>query len=202
MKAILFFCLFLFLFAGAQAQNTAAPLPGARWKQQLHTALQEGYVSEDEKLVFYYLNLARTQPRYFADSVLKPYKGASGFTESYAQAAPYVATLYDHLVKMKPVQPLQPDRTLYTIAQCFADATGKSGAVGHDRKGTSCPPSAMAECCSYGRQKPLDIVLQLLIDNGVPSLGHRLICLGNYRFMGVSIQPHKTYRHTAVLNFK
>jgi hypothetical protein len=186
---------------GAQAQQSVAYLRGQQWKSTLHTALREDYLSDEEKMVYYYLNLARTQPRYFADSVLKTYKGARGHDNSYLKTSPYVASLYKHLVQMKPLPPLQPDRTLYASANCFAEAAGKMGLTGHERKGTNCP-LRYAECCSYGMESALDIVLQLLIDKGIENLAHRQICLGPYSRMGISIRPHKDYRQNAVLNFK
>jgi hypothetical protein len=186
---------------GASAQTSVAYLKGQQWKSSLHTALVEDYLNDEEKMVYYYLNLARTQPRYFADSVLKTYKGAKGFDNSYLKTSPYVASLYKHLVAMKPLQPLQPDRTLFTSAACFAEAAGKKGIVGHERKGTDCT-LRYAECCSYGMNNALDIVLQLLIDKDIENLAHRVICLGPYTRVGVSIRPHKDYRQNAVLNFK
>ena len=47
----------------------------------------------------------------------------------------------------------------------------------------------------------LEIVIQLLIDQGVSSLGHRYICLGTYARVGVSIKPHKSYGTNCVLDF-
>jgi hypothetical protein len=47
----------------------------------------------------------------------------------------------------------------------------------------------------------LEIVLQLLIDEDVPSLGHRRILLEKYQTIGVSIQPHSHYGFNAVLDF-
>jgi len=185
----------------AWGQTSVAYVKGQQWKSTLHTALTETYLTDEEKMVYYYLNLARTQPRYFADSVLKTYKGAKGFDNSYLKTSPYVASLYKHLLAMKPHPPLLPDRTLTTSAACFAEAAGKKGIVGHERKGTNCT-LRYAECCSYGMNNALDIVLQLLIDKDIQNLAHRTICLGPYTRVGVSIRPHKDYRQNAVLNFK
>ena len=170
-------------------------------KAAVFTADKEDYLTAEEKGVFAYLNLARTQPQFFADSVLKTYQGAPRLDNSYLKTSPYVTSLYTHLKNMKPLPPLQPSKNLFTSAKCFAVFSGQTGRVGHDRKGTDCK-FEQAECCSYGLNKALDIAMQMLIDRDVPSLGHRKICLGPYTTMGVSIQPHKEYRHTAVLHFK
>jgi hypothetical protein len=42
--------------------------------------------------------------------------------------------------------------------------------------------------------------MDLLIDEGVPSLGHRIILFKPHTQIGVSIQPHKKYRWNAVLD--
>ena len=202
MKSLFLSLFFVIALASSgAAQQHAAFLRGQQWKSILHTALNEDYLGEEEKMIFYYLNLARTQPKYFADSVLKTYKGAKGHDNSYLKSSPYVTSLYKHLMTMKPQLPLQPDRTLYTSAACFAEAAGKAGVVGHERKGTNCT-LRYAECCSYGMNNALDIVLQLLIDKDIENLAHRVICLGGYTRMGVSIRPHRDYRQNAVLNFK
>ena len=50
-----------------------------------------------------------------------------------------------------------------------------------------CNDGNYAECCSYGMHSAKDIVMQLLIDHDVPSLGHRENCLNNeYSKIGVS----------------
>ena len=101
---------------------------------------------------------------------------------------------------MRPRQPLKPDLTMYKLARCWAKESGESGLVGHNR--VQCEKGFMAECCSYGKSTALGIVLQLLIDHGVPSLGHRKICLSDkYSLVGATISTHLTYRFTSVLDF-
>ena len=53
---------------------------------------------------------------------------------------------------------------------------------------------------TLGEMEPLEIVLSLLIDEGVPSLGHRKILLGNYSQIGLSIKPHKKYETNTVID--
>lgn len=201
MKKQLSLLIFFFsLAAFSQAQLIDKALAGAQWKNNLITAAQEDYLSENEKMVFYYLNLARTQPQYFADSVLINYKGAENIY--FNKTSSFIKSLYTTLKSMKPLSPLQAERSLYNDARCFALASGEKGYVGHERKGMDCARYQSAECCSYGFEKAIDIAVQLLIDEDVPSLGHRNIILGSYKQLGVSVQPHSRFRHIAVLNFK
>ena len=59
-----------------------------------------------------------------------------------------------------------------------------------------------AENCSYSKETPLAVVMQLLIDNGVPSLGHRKnILLKEAGNIGVGTAPHKSYGTNTVMNF-
>jgi len=54
----------------------------------------------------------------------------------------------------------------------------------------------------YGEFTAEEIVLQLLIDEGIEDLGHRKNIL-NPRFnsIGVSIKPHKSYVYNCVMSF-
>jgi uncharacterized protein YkwD len=102
---------------------------------------------------------------------------------------------------MKPVNALTFDQGMYQLATCFAIESGKSGSYGHHR--VHCVDGFDAECCSYDCQTGLTITLQLLIDQDVPSLGHRKICLDDeFTKIGVSIKPHSNYNYCCVLDFK
>ena len=57
------------------------------------------------------------------------------------------------------------------------------------------------ECCDYGSNDPVEIIITLLIDKDITSLGHRKILLGKYTSVGISIQPHSSYRFNTVLDF-
>lgn len=158
-------------------------------------------MSANEKELVYILNLARLNPSLFASTVVKKYPEKSD--KGYLVNSDYYKSLLDTMKKMKPLNLLQPDSLCYTSAFCHAVSSGHAAYTGHDRQTDDCKEKRNfnGECCDYGNEKPLDIVLSLLIDNWVPSLGHRWICLNSYKRIGVSIQPHKGYRHNAVLDF-
>jgi hypothetical protein len=172
--------------------------------QQAHTAKSETYLTEDEKEVFYYLNLVRLNPALFAETYADGYRGDRGVTHGYAWDE-RKASLLDELSAMEPLGLIYPDTEMYELARCFAYEGGKLGIVGHDRSQTGCPSGYHAEGCDYGAENGLSIVIGLLIDAGEnnAALGHRRILLSSsYDRMGVSIQPHKGYRKNAVLDFK
>ena len=158
---------------------------------EANSAMNEDYLTAEEKKIYYYLNLARMNPKLFADTYL-------GHLRNSRDA--YESSLFSELQHLKPMPVLKPDRKLYESAKCHATESGESGYVGHSRR--KCARYFMGECIQYGLSDALQIISDLLIDQGVSSLGHRKICLGSYTELGVSIQPHKSYGVNTVMDFK
>lgn len=167
-----------------------------------YTAKDTDYLTENEKLVYYYLNLARLNPPLFAETFLVKYTKWNSY-ENLSLSDYYTGSLYRTMKSMQPVGVLSPQKDLFESAKCHAVSSGKVGYVGHSRLSNSgCISKFSGECCSYGQFDALEIVMQLLVDSGVESLGHRKICLSSgYKTLGVSVQPHKTYRFNSVLDF-
>jgi uncharacterized protein YkwD len=159
-----------------------------------NTAGNSKYLTAAESEVIYILNLARANPELFANTVIKKYP---------ATHSTYFTSLLNEMKKLKPIGLLFPDSLCYAGAFCHAVNAGAEGYVGHTRSNDDCNKKWYynGECCDYGNNKPLDIIMSLLIDEGVSSLGHRKICLSSYNKIGVSIQPHKLYRFNTVLDF-
>ncbi|RYD72677.1 MAG: CAP domain-containing protein [Sphingobacteriales bacterium] len=195
-------------FSPAPATQTTyvSPLAGfsAEWNNQVYaecnTAETANYMTADEKELIHILNLARKNPTLFASTVVAKFPSFSG--DNSLGGNSYFKSLMATLQQTNPLPILRPNEVLFKSAFCHAETSGKSGYVGHDRQTAACEKSEkyFGECCDYGHNKPLDIIMALLIDKDVPSLGHRKICLGSYATIGVSIQPHKTYRFTSVLD--
>ena len=166
------------------------------WKHSYYaiakSAKTTNYLSAVEKEVYYYLNLARMNPTLFAKTFLMDRVGALRTS--------YQKSLYKDLLDTKPLPVLKPDKSLWKSAKCHAEQSGKTGYVGHTRHG-GCTSTYSGECCSYGINSGLGMVLQLLIDEGIESLGHRKICLRDYTTLGVAIRKHKGYGTNAVLDF-
>lgn len=169
--------------------------------QACNTAKHALYMTRTEREVIYILNLIRMDPKLFAVTVLSVYSGYSN--RPPAEGFDYYHTLMDTLSRMAPLNLLKPNKKCYESAYCQATTTGSLGYTGHDRKTANCKAKIFynGECIDYGNDEALDILLNLMIDEGVPSLGHRYICIADYTGLGVSIQPHKYYRHCTVLDF-
>lgn len=149
------------------------------------------YMTKKEMEVIQYINVARMYPLWFIK-----------FANLLNPKTPNEISLVYKLKTMKTIpEPLLPDSIQWSNAKCHALTSGIDGYVGHDRR-RNCTKSFFGECCDYGNDDALEIVKSLLIDEGVPSLGHRTICLDEaYKKIGVSIQPHKEYGVNAVLDF-
>ena len=112
----------------------------------------------------------------------------------------YYLSLFRKLAGMKPKNILRPDYQLFKTAECWAVEAGNRGLKGHDR--INCKKDYDAEACDYGNNNGFDVVLNLLVDKFVPSLGHRKVLLGNFSEMGAAIRPHNSdLDYNAVLDF-
>jgi uncharacterized protein YkwD len=198
-------CLLVFMSLIPEKEICSSTMPpsplasySALWNDvkylKCNTALSANYMTASEKEVIYILNLARTNPALFANTVIKKFP---------AGHSTYYTSLLDTMLNLKPVRLLYPDSLCFVGAQCHALNSGAEGYVGHTRSTEECRKKwhFRGECCDYGHNKPLDIVMSLLIDEGVESLGHREICLSDYKKIGVSIQYHTIYRYTTVIDF-
>ena len=167
-----------------------------------NTAKDLEYLSATERDVIWVLNMARINPLLFLNSVLLNPK-SDVFKTPKARSYYYNSLIAD-LKKLTPNQtPLFPDSNLFVSAKCHAYESGKTGYVGHDRKKNSCKKEFYGECCYYGLEDAFVVVISLLIDENVRSLGHRKIMLSNeYSLIGVSLQPHIDYGTNTVLDFK
>lgn len=206
------FLAFLFIAGIArflpEAANTKNPLEAfdPQWGKteynHCNTAANAAFMQQVEKDVVYILNLVRQYPREFNNTVLAQwpaYTNRPGLATNQ-----YYTSLVKTLSAMKPAGILKADSLCWVSAQCHAYSSGKTGYVGHERVSPPCEKlkHLNGECCQYGYSKAIEIVVDLLIDEGIPSLGHRFICLSPYYgVVGVSIQPHKSYGVNTVLDF-
>ena len=152
-----------------------------------NTAINEVYLSNEEKDIFLYANLARKQPKKFNAFYREFVKVRRTKWKELLSKNPYYTSLSSDLLKQKQLDPLYPDKALFELAKCWAIESGERGITGHNR--IKCE-NVGRENCSYGYSKGLDIIMQLLIDEGVESLGHRTNILSNSKGLGTSIQAH------------
>lgn len=176
-----------------------------------NTAKDVPYLSHEEKQVILLTNLARTDGQLFVRTLLDNYLQSKG----NSKRSRYVASLISDLNKVKGLPILQLNEKLCQSAAFHAHDMGMKGLTGHNSSdGTIAftrikrflKPTGnytLAENCSYGFSKALDIVMQLLIDEGVRDIGHRKNLLSTkLDQVGVAIQPHQSaYRYNFVQDF-
>jgi uncharacterized protein YkwD len=170
--------------------------------KKANTAKDASYLSKEEKAVVLYLNLVRLDPKLFAETYLKKY------LDSTQEKSSYTKSLLKTLPTTKSMGVLVPDKKLCDFAKAHAVQFGKEGRIGHANYNERILKikkdfgGSMAENCDYGNKKALDIVMSLLIDEGIKDLGHRENILDpEYKFIGTSIQPHKRYEWNCVMDF-
>lgn len=166
------------------------------------TARKAGWLTEQEKLVMYYMNWARMKPAEFAEKFLAQRRSEGAYADE----------CYRELKAKAPTQALQASRGLWLAAKSHADDQGPSGQTGHNGTRGSTMTSrieaqgewdrTIGENISYGYDQALDIVLQLLIDDGVSSRGHRKNIMNpEFRVAGAAIGRHSGYRFMCVQDF-
>jgi hypothetical protein len=197
-----------FVIISTVAQLNAQQYPGfsAITIAQLNTAAKTSYLNNDEKEVVLLMNLARHNGPVFWDSIALPY-----IKEQEIKESSYTRSLKVDLSKAIELQPLYSNEQLYEVAKKHAVASGKQGSLGHDSsagtfKARMNPLKSnfriVSENCDYGSYKAIDILMNLLIDEDIPDVGHRENILdGRMNCVGNSTQPHRNYKYTNVQVF-
>ena len=114
-----------------------------------------------------------------------------------------------YLNRATPVGSLQLKPELRRTAQGWADDLGRRGATGHgDFSGRLRSAlgdtfvGARAENIGYGSKDPTDIVLQWVVDDGVPDRGHRENLMSkDYKFAGLGFANHPSFGSVCVIDF-
>ena len=177
-----------------------------RWDEETvkrtGTGKDAAFLNEDEKRVIQYANLARANGRLFARTFLDEYLRIKKIKPNS-----YTRSLYEELQQVKDLPMLLPERDLYKVARDHASWSGKKGYEGHKGFKQRFTPlmekyTEVGENIYYGPYTPLEIVIQLLIDEGIEDLGHRKNLLSpKFNSIGVAIKPHKIYEYNCVMGF-
>lgn len=196
MKALLFLIILFSSFA-TQAQVKSivlktSPKDSARVMENTRVTTPCAYMTDFDREVIQWLNIARMYPKWFIY-----------FRKVKNEGSTYEESLYETLATMKPLQhKLKPDSMLWESEDCHVKTSGHKGHIGHDRIDTKCRARGQ-ECVYYGLRNPPEIVKALLIDKGVFSLGHRNACLDKTNNkVGVSHGKHKTHDQMCAISFR
>lgn len=163
------------------------------------------------------INLARTQPRHYANLLAQVYadmaqdgtlpRGATRIRTAEGRKA--VDEAIGFLRQATPQAALALDVCLSWAAQDHAADLARSGRITHTGSDGSQPSDraarrlgAKAHCgenLDFGSESPREHVASLIVDDNVTSRGHRTnLFRPEYRSVGVGIGPHPTYGHVTV----
>jgi hypothetical protein len=190
----------------------------------LQAGQKDGPVDTDfhklEQEVLKELNLARTAPQTYS-SYLKDMErhfhgkelrrpGETTVLTKEGNAAVVEAIRF--LKKVKPISRLKLSKGMSRGALDHVKVQGRSGTLGHGSDETSQPwerisrygtwKKTVGENIAYGCLRPRDVVMSLIIDDGIPGRGHRKnIFNPDFRMVGVAWGPHKIYGTMCVIIF-
>jgi uncharacterized protein YkwD len=195
---------------------------------KLDTARNVSYLADVEKDVILEINQARTDPKKYAEEVIKPIldsfvenpwqnplirkKGDTWLITKEGKAV--INELIAALHTTKPMQILTlsmgmshaaKDHTKDSSSHNTFEHIGTDGSRFWERVNRygkiNLFQAGGGECLGSGSNTGVDIVLQLLIDDGVKSRGHRNILLdSNASKIGVGFGEHPTYQYMCTLD--
>lgn len=177
------------------------------------------YLSALESKVLFELNLARSNPSLYADylqEMRRFFRGArlerpGEIIIITKEGAPAVEEAVAYLRSLPPLQALVPSRGMSLAAKAHA-SDQRGGAMGHSGSDGSQPADRVnrygawqgkvAENIAYGGRSARGVIMQLIIDDGVPDRGHRMTIFdAEYGVVGVGCGPHARFGDMCVIDF-
>lgn len=178
----------------------------------------DGYLGPLEREVVAEVNRLRAAPDRFAahlEQQQRFYRGKlferpGEVPVATQEGAAAVAEAMRALRAQKPLAPMTPALGLTLAARQHANDLGRSGRVEHAGSDGSAPAQRIArfgawdgkagENIATGFKTGRDVVMQLVVDDGVPGRGHRKSLLDPaYARIGVACARHKVYKIVCVL---
>ena len=190
-------------------------------ENNLNTALNVSYLSPIEKEIIFEINLLRTNPAKYATNYIAPlannYKNKMLYYpgDKPLRTREGVNALYECVRVLKRTQNLKlvyPSKGLTRAAEDHVKDQSKSGKTGHrggDRSNVRERIERygdwnirIAENIAYGGLSARQIIIYLLIDDGIRDRGHRKTFLHpDYKTVGVAIGSHPYYNSMWVMDF-
>ena len=187
----------------------------------LNTAENVSYLSPFEKEIIYEINLFRSNPADYADKYIAPLaKNYKGKLLYYPNDKPLltkegvraVNECVRELKKVAPLSVVSPSSGLTKAADDHVKDQSKTGRTGHYGSDRSDSRKRMerygewkmriAENIAYGGTSARQVVIYLLIDDGVPDRGHRKNFIRpEFKNVGVSVGNHPEYNTMCVMDF-
>lgn len=217
MKHLLLLC-FSILFWSGTPEELQEETP---WSAVLNTAKDANYLSELEKNVILELNKVRSNPQLYAEEYLEDLQTAfNGKLFTYPGQDPVVtregiAPLIECIKALKESDPapiLMPAEGLANAAAELVTDQQKHGGIGHITQKGLTPQKRIekygewnictAEDITYGSSDARQIVIFLLIDDGVAERSHRKNILNTcFHFAGPNYGKHPNYLSMCAIDY-
>ncbi len=197
------------------------PTIESSWQNELNTAKDTAYLNSLEQQVILELNKVRSNPKLFAEEYMEELLTAyQGKLYCYPGQDPVkshegISPLIECIAVLKATAPmpiLQPAEGLAKAAGELVSDQQKNGGIGHFAHNGSTPQKRIekygnwdicsAEDITYGSFEARQIVIALLIDDGVPDRGHRKNILNPcFHFAGVANGKHPSYLSMCAIDY-
>lgn len=201
---------------GVPARGSAPGAAADRSANPSHQAI--------ERDIIQHLNLVRTNPQAYSRLFILPrmnlFQGLNYFNAlnpaqppiRTREGAPAVAETAHYLAATAPMGGLEVSPALMRSAADHARDQSVTGEVGHWGSDGSVAANRVrrygawqrlvGEVIAYGPRTGMEVVARLLIDDGVPSRGHRRNILDpRFRSVGVAVAAHPGFGHVVVIDF-
>ncbi len=212
---LLFFSIFFWIGTPEKFQEETP------WPAELNTARDASYLSELEKNVMLELNKVRSNPQRYVEEYLEELQTSyDGKIFSYPGQEPVktqeginpLKECIRELQQLSPLPMLSPAEGLASASDDLVADQQKNGGIGHIARNGSTPQKRIekygewdicsAEDITYGSFEARQIVIFLLIDDGVADRAHRKNILNPcFRFAGVSYGTHPNYKSICVIDY-
>ena len=213
---IIIFLSILFRIGAPEKQSEAD-----NWPADLNTAKETDYLSKLEQNVILELNKVRSDPKRFAEEYMEDLQSSfDGKIFSYPGQDPVkskegLAPLIECIQTLKQTSPmpiLKPSEGLSKASSELVADQQRNGGIGHIARNGSTPQQRIekygewdicsAEDITYGSFEARQIVIFLLIDDGVADRSHRKNILNPcFRFAGVANGTHPSYLSLCVIDY-
>lgn len=199
------------------------PINDTGWPDSIFNVVSSApYLSQIDKDVIIELNKCRTNPSRYADEALIPFLNkisedrlfvnSEGLNIKLQEGRSAVQEAITALKSQSPLPMLRPKQYLCLAATDHVNDQGPNSYVGHGGSDGSSPTSrarrhnsqcrGVGENIDYGNNTGTEIIVSLVVDDGVPDRGHRDNIFHDYKFVGTALGPHKAYRYMCVLDFE
>jgi hypothetical protein len=192
-----------------------------REKELNAISAEAGFLSGFEKDLLFEINLFRTDPAGYARNHIQPLR--KNFNNKYlnypgdlplltVEGARAVDECVNELIKASPLTVVKPSLGLTKAARDHVrdqSVSGKTGHTGRDGSGFRKRIERygkwnvrIAENIAYGGISARQVLVYLLIDDGIPGRGHRKNFLNpDFRLVGVAEGTHPEYKRMSVMDF-